>query len=147
LSCRAGFRFVAAWPKDAVSDVSDRVYNPRPARLRCRREPPKRPLQPKPVSLETWRAPTGRHLAFLGFAGLFVTIGHVGFLLAYRLGQTAAVTPFFYSFALWAVLSGLLVFGALPNAVALAGIALVVASGVAIVLIDQRPAGRARDAT
>jgi hypothetical protein len=24
LSCRAGFRFVAAWPKDAVSD---RVYN------------------------------------------------------------------------------------------------------------------------
>ena len=47
------------------------------------------------------------HLAFLGFAGLFVTLGHVGLLLAYRLGRTAAVAPFFYSFALWAVLSGL----------------------------------------
>jgi drug/metabolite transporter (DMT)-like permease len=59
-------------------------------------------------------------------------------LLAYRLGRTAAVAPFFYSFAIWAVLSGLLVFGALPNALALAGIALIVASGVAIVLLDQR---------
>jgi drug/metabolite transporter (DMT)-like permease len=87
---------------------------------------------------ERWQAPTTRHLAFLGLAGLFVTFGHVGLLLAYRLGPTAAVAPFFYSFALWAVLSGLFVFGALPNALALAGIALIVASGVAIVLVDQR---------
>ena len=60
------------------------------------------------LDFESWRAPAGWHLAFLGFAGLFVTFGHVGLLLAYRLGRTAAVAPFFYSFALWAVLSGLL---------------------------------------
>jgi drug/metabolite transporter (DMT)-like permease len=90
------------------------------------------------VGFESWRAPTGRHLAFLGFAGLFVTLGHVGLLLAYRLGRTAAVAPFFYSFALWGVLSGVFVFGALPNALALAGIALIAGSGVAIVLIDRR---------
>ena len=36
------------------------------------------------------------------------------------------------------LLSGLFVFGALPNALALAGIALIVASGVAIILLDQR---------
>lgn len=59
-------------------------------------------------------------------------------MLAYRLGRTAAVAPFFYSFALWAVLSGLLVFGVLPNALALVGIALIAGSGVAIVLLDQR---------
>ncbi|HEY1453959.1 MAG TPA: DMT family transporter [Roseiarcus sp.] len=90
------------------------------------------------VGFESWRAPTSRHLAFLGFAGLFVTFGHVGLLLAYRLGRTAAVAPFFYSFALWGVLSGVFVFGAVPNALALAGIALIAGSGVAIVLIDQR---------
>ncbi len=90
------------------------------------------------LGFESWRAPTGRHLAFLGFAGLFVTLGHVGILLAYRLGRTAAVAPFFYSFALWGVLSGLFVFGALPNALALAGIALIAGSGVAIVLLDGR---------
>jgi drug/metabolite transporter (DMT)-like permease len=90
------------------------------------------------LGFESWRAPTGRHLAYLGFAGLLVTFGHVGLLLAFRLGRTAAVAPFFYSFALWAVLPGLFVFGALPNALALAGIALIAGSGVAIVLIDQR---------
>jgi drug/metabolite transporter (DMT)-like permease len=90
------------------------------------------------LGFESWRAPAGWHLAFLGFAGLFVTFGHVGLLLAYRLGRTAAVAPFFYSFALWAVLSGVFVFGALPNALALAGIALIAGSGVAIVLIDER---------
>src|ERR1700733_589638 len=90
------------------------------------------------LGFETWQAPKNRPIAFLVFAGLFVTLGHVGLLLAYRLGRTAAVAPFFYSFALWAVLSGVFVFGALPNALALAGIALIAGSGVAIVLIDQR---------
>lgn len=90
------------------------------------------------LAFEDWRPPAAWHLAFLGSAGLFVTLGHVGLLLAYRLGRTAAVAPFFYSFALWAVLSGLFVFGALPNALALAGIALIAGSGVAIVLLDQR---------
>jgi drug/metabolite transporter (DMT)-like permease len=90
------------------------------------------------VGIESWRRPAEWHLAFLGFAGLFVTMGHVGLLLAYRLGRTAAVAPFFYSFALWAVLSGVVVFGVLANALALVGIALIVASGVAIVLLDQR---------
>jgi drug/metabolite transporter (DMT)-like permease len=90
------------------------------------------------LGLETWQVPAEWHLAFLGFAGLFVTLGHVGLLLAYRLGRTAAVAPFFYSFALWAVLAGVVVFGALPNALALLGIALIVASGVAIVVMDQR---------
>jgi drug/metabolite transporter (DMT)-like permease len=52
------------------------------------------------LGLETWVASTGRHLAFLGFAGLFLTFGQAGVLLAYRLGRTSTVAPFFYSFAL-----------------------------------------------
>jgi drug/metabolite transporter (DMT)-like permease len=90
------------------------------------------------VGLETWAAPSGRNVAFLGLAGLFVTFGHAGIILAYRLSRTATVAPFFYSFALWAVLAGLIVWRALPNALALAGIVVIVASGIAIVLIDQR---------
>jgi drug/metabolite transporter (DMT)-like permease len=90
------------------------------------------------LSVETWTAPTGRHFAFLTAAGLFVTLGHAGLLLAYRLGRTAIIAPFFYSFALWGVVAGLIVWRALPNPLALAGIALIVISGVAIVLLDQR---------
>ena len=94
------------------------------------------------LSVETWTAPTGRHLAFLSAAGLFVTLGHAGLLLAYRLGRTAVIAPFFYSFALWGVVSGLIVWRALPNPLALTGIALIVISGVAVVLLGQRQ-GRA----
>ena len=90
------------------------------------------------LGLETWVAPTGRHLAFLGFAGLFLTFGQAGVLLAYRLGRTSTVAPFFYSFALWGVASGHIVWGALPNALALAGIALIAGSGIALVMLDQR---------
>jgi drug/metabolite transporter (DMT)-like permease len=90
------------------------------------------------LAFERWQAPAAWHLVFLGFAGLFVTLGHVGLLLAYRLARTAAVAPFFYSFALWAVLSGFFVFGVLPNALALVGIALIAGSGAAIVLLDRR---------
>jgi drug/metabolite transporter (DMT)-like permease len=90
------------------------------------------------LSVETWTAPTGRHLAFLSAAGLFVTLGHAGLLLAYRLGRTAIIAPFFYSFALWGVLSGLIVWRTLPNPLALIGIALIVTSGVAVVLLGQR---------
>ena len=90
------------------------------------------------LGVEAWTAPTGRHLAFLGLAGLFVAFGHVGLLLAYRLGRTASVAPFFYSFALWGVVSGLIVWGELPNAPALAGIALIAGSGIAIIVLGQR---------
>jgi drug/metabolite transporter (DMT)-like permease len=88
--------------------------------------------------VEVWTPPTHRHLAFLGAAGIFVTLGHAGVLAAYRLGHATLIAPFFYSFAIWAVLSGLVVWGALPNALALAGILLIVVSGVATTLLDQR---------
>jgi drug/metabolite transporter (DMT)-like permease len=82
--------------------------------------------------------PSGRHLLYLAVAGLFVTVGHFGVFMAYRLGTPGAIAPFFYSFAVWAVLSGVVVFHELPNPLALAGIATIVVSGLAIVLLDRR---------
>jgi len=87
---------------------------------------------------ETWVAPTGGQLAHLGAAGLLVTLGHAGVLLAYRLGRATSIAPFFYSFALWGLIAGAVVWGALPNPVALTGIALIVLSGVAIIVLDRR---------
>jgi drug/metabolite transporter (DMT)-like permease len=92
------------------------------------------------IALEDWVAPSARHLTFLGFAGLFLALGHIGLLLAYRLGRAGAVAPFFYCLALWAVIVGFLVWGDLPNTLALAGIGLIVASGIAIVSLTERRA-------
>lgn len=87
---------------------------------------------------EQWQPVTGRHVVLLLGAGLFLCCGHFFLFLAYRTGQTGAVAPFVYLFAVWAVISGLLVFGVLPNALALSGIALIVASGVVVALLDER---------
>lgn len=90
------------------------------------------------LATEAWIMPGPRHVALLLGAGLFLIGGHFFIFMAYRIGPTAAVAPFFYSFTIWAVLSGLIAFGELPNMLALCGIALVVASGLAIVLLDER---------
>jgi drug/metabolite transporter (DMT)-like permease len=89
--------------------------------------------------LEDWVPPAPRHLALMAGSGLFLFFGHFLIFKAYRIGPTRAVAPFFYAFTLWAVLSGALVFGQLPNPLALAGIALVTASGLVIVWLDARP--------
>ena len=88
---------------------------------------------------ETWVAPSGGHLVYLGAAGLLVTLGHAGVLLAYRLGRASVIAPFFYSFALWGLVAGVVVWGAWPNSAALAGIALIAASGIAIVVLNRPP--------
>jgi drug/metabolite transporter (DMT)-like permease len=87
---------------------------------------------------EQWVMPETRHLLFLLASGFFLTIGHLCIFLAFRQGATGAVAPFYYMFTVWAVISGLVVFGTFPNALAVAGIILILLSGVAIVLLDER---------
>jgi drug/metabolite transporter (DMT)-like permease len=90
------------------------------------------------LALETWTVPPTRHLLLLLGAGFFLVFGHFFLFMAYRVGPTGVVAPFYYGFTVWAVISGLIVFRQLPDALAIGGIVLVVASGLAIVLLDGR---------
>ncbi len=90
------------------------------------------------VVTEQWVMPGLHHVLLLLGSGLFLISGHFFIFMAYRVGPTGVVAPFYYFFTFWAVLSGLIVFGQFPNALALAGIALVVASGLTVVLLDNR---------
>ncbi|TPJ39433.1 DMT family transporter [Mesorhizobium sp. B2-6-5] len=87
---------------------------------------------------ERWVAPEAHHLLLMAGAGFFLIFGHFFIFMAYRVGPTGAVAPFYYCFTVWAVISGLLVFGQFPNALAVCGILLVVCSGLTIVSLDQR---------
>jgi drug/metabolite transporter (DMT)-like permease len=78
------------------------------------------------------------HVLLLLGAGFFLIFGHFFIFMAYRVGPTGVVAPFYYFFTFWAVISGLLVFGQFPNTLAISGIALVVASGLAVVFLDNR---------
>jgi drug/metabolite transporter (DMT)-like permease len=90
------------------------------------------------VFTEQWVTPSLEHLALLFGAGFFLMIGHFCLFTAYRIGEAGSVAPFYYMFSVWALISGLAVFGYLPDLVAVTGIALILASGVTIVLIDGR---------
>ncbi|MEQ1770578.1 MAG: DMT family transporter [Devosia sp.] len=85
-----------------------------------------------------WVMPQRHHLLLLAGSGTGVALGHLFIFLAYRNGATAAVAPFYYLFSVWAVLSGAFVFGTFPNTLATWGIALIIASGIAVVLLDER---------
>ena len=87
---------------------------------------------------ERWVMPETHHLLLLAGAGLFLIFGHFFVFMAYRVGPTSVVAPFYYCFTVWAVISGLVVFRQFPNALATSGILLVVASGIAIVTLDER---------
>lgn len=90
------------------------------------------------LATEQWVVPQGHHLLLLAGAGFFLIFGHFFIFMAYRVGPTGVVAPFYYFFTFWAVLSGLVVFGQFPNALAISGIVLVVAAGLTIVLLDER---------
>ena len=74
----------------------------------------------------------------LAGSGLFLSLGHMFIFMSYRAAATAAVAPFYYLFAIWAVILGWLIFGTLPNGLATIGIALILFSGLTIALLDER---------
>lgn len=87
---------------------------------------------------ETQVAVTPRHAWLMAIAGFFLMCGHLSIYLAYRLAPARVVAPFSYSFMLWAGLSGYLLFGDLPNTMAIAGMALILLAGLAVVLLEGR---------
>ena len=87
---------------------------------------------------ETWVAPSQHHIGLMSLAGLLVIIGQLLMFLAFRLAATRAVAPFFYCFLIWAVLAGFAIFGEVPNAYALTGMALIITSGLAVLALERR---------
>lgn len=87
---------------------------------------------------ETAVLPTARHWLMIICSGVLVAFGQASIFLAYRDGRTASVAPFYYTFMIWAVLAGFFVWGLLPNRYSLAGMALILVSGIAVLLLEQR---------
>ncbi len=88
---------------------------------------------------EHWLMPSPRNIALAIGSGLFVMLGHHFTLLAYRSAPAQVVAPFYYSFMVFAVIAGLAIFGDVPNLLSLAGMAVIVASGLAILTLEKRP--------
>lgn len=72
--------------------------------------------------------------------GVYGGLGHFLFTAAYRHAPASMLAPMSYLQLLWAGLLGWLVFGHVPDALSLAGMAVIAASGLAIALKSRRPA-------
>ena len=83
------------------------------------------------------------HVALIIAAGLFGTLGHFLFILAFRHAPASAITPFTYMQLVWATLAGWLVYRHFPDGYAIAGMGVIGGSGLLIALQERRRA-RAR---
>jgi drug/metabolite transporter (DMT)-like permease len=79
---------------------------------------------------QNWQPLTAPVLAILAGAALLVLIGNFAIIEAFRDADISAVSPFRYSVILWAGILGFAMFGEVPTALSLIGVALVIASGL-----------------
>lgn len=80
-----------------------------------------------------WKTPTSAwHWLLLGVIGVLASLGHYFLIRAYDHAPAIVLAPYTYSALVWAMLLGLLVFGNFPDGGALAGMAVIVASGLFI---------------
>lgn len=92
-----------------------------------------------------WVWPTGTEWALLVGAGLVGGLGQIFLTSSYRFADASVLAPFTYVSMIWALLIGYFAFGEVPTMMMMAGAALVILSGVAIVL-RERQLGRGRAA-
>jgi len=84
-----------------------------------------------------WVWPTPIEAALLVSAGLAGGIGQMLLTGSYRFADASALAPFTYVSMIWAILIGYFIFGEAPTWQMLAGAALIILSGVAIVLRER----------
>ena len=85
-----------------------------------------------------WSWPNQTQLELLLLCGFMVSLG--GYLIsqAYRLGEAAAVAPFEYTSLPFALLVGYSMWGDWPDWISFAGSGLIIASGLLVVVLENR---------
>ena len=78
-----------------------------------------------------WKAPESAwHWTLLGVIGLLASIGHYLLIRAYDYAGATLLAPYSYTMIVWAVLLGFLLFGNLPDGWSVAGMVVIVFSGL-----------------
>lgn len=86
-----------------------------------------------PFGLLGWSNPDSLLAAGLAFSiGLFAWAGHEVLTRAHHLAEASLLAPFGYSFVIYLILAGWVVFGEIPEPTTLIGAALVVAAGLVV---------------
>ncbi len=95
-----------------------------------------------PTGILQWQLPPSGYLwlmLLMGFAG---SIGHHLLIRAHTIAPAPTLAPFVYTQIIWMIALGYLVFGDVPDAVTLAGAAIVVMSGLYVYYREQQVKAR-----
>src|SRR6185312_6035740 len=84
-----------------------------------------------------WVTPDARGFSLLALLGLVAMFAHLCVNRSLKLAPASVVVPFQYTFILWAIVFGFLVFGDVPDAPLLIGGATIVAAGIFIFRREQ----------
>jgi len=74
--------------------------------------------------------PEGWQVALLALAAVFLSSGYLFMVATLRLGEISGTAPFRYSVMVFAIISGIFVFGQFPDAIAMLGMGLIVVAGL-----------------
>jgi len=85
-----------------------------------------------------------RIILLMGSMGLFSGMGHYLLIIGHRLAPASVLAPFIYTEIVWMIALGYVVFGDKPNNWTLAGVAVVIASGLYL-LYRERMVGPRRN--
>lgn len=85
-----------------------------------------------------WVWPDGREALLLGLCGVSGAVGQMLLTASYKHADASALAPFSYVSMLWAVVIGYVWFAEVPTTATLGGAALVIVSGVMIVLRERQ---------
>jgi len=90
--------------------------------------------------VETPDVMTVRDAMFLLVLGLLAGLGHWALIAAFLRAPASLIAPFTYLHMIWATFYGFASFGQLPDALSAVGMAIIVASGVGLMLHERRRA-------
>ena len=93
-------------------------------------------------ALMPWRLlPAGvpwTHVGLMITAGIFGTVGHFLFILAFQRAPASAVTPFTYLHLVWAITVGWIAFGDFPDRISMLGMGIIAGSGLLLTWHERR---------
>jgi drug/metabolite transporter (DMT)-like permease len=85
-----------------------------------------------------WVTPSLTDTALLGLLGIVAMVAHLCVTRSLKLAEASVVVPYQYTLIVWALLFGWLVFGDWPTLAMLVGAGLIIAAGLALLVLERR---------
>ncbi len=92
-----------------------------------------------------WVTPSLADTALLGLLGIVAMLAHLCVTRSLKLAEASVVVPYQYTLIVWALVFGWLVFGDWPTPAMLLGAALIIAAGLALLVLERRASSTASE--